>query len=96
MRPKNLNLNKRIAALEASLGARSSGGLNVIEQIKLPDWEKQILKRALQNGLVVISPEESDRLDASIDALSATDRARLDRAMGQPRIVVVSGADANL
>lgn len=91
-----MNLNRRIAALEAWLLAQPSCGVNMLEKIALPDREKQILKRAFQTRSVVVSPEEADQLDAAIGALQASDRDRVHQLMERTTIVVVSGADANL
>lgn len=96
MRTRGLNLTKRVAALEVSLLARSSGGVNVIEQIPLPNSEKQILKQAVQNRVSVVSPEQADRLHAAIDALPTADRIRVDQAMEHSTLVILSGSDARL
>ena len=96
MRTRNLNLTKRVAALEVSLLARSSSGVNVIERIHLPDSEKQILRQAIQHRVWVISPEQADRLDAAIDALPAAERTRVHQAMQHSILVILSGSDAHL
>jgi len=96
MRTRNLNLTKRLAALEVSLLMRPSGGVNVIERSHLPDPEKQILKQALQNRVCVISPERAERLNAAIDALPAADRTRVHQAMEHSILVILSGSDARL
>ncbi len=60
MRTRNLNLTKRVAALEVSLLARPSGGVHVLEKINLPEAERQILKRVVQIGFVITSQEQAD------------------------------------
>ena len=89
------DMDKRIAALEASLLTRSSNGAKVIEQANLPEWAQNILLQALR-GLAVISPEDSARLDEAIDALPTAHRTRVLRALESGVIVVVSGSDMRL
>ena len=90
-----MNLRRRISALEGRL-AQPSGSINVLEKIDLPDAERQILKRAVHLGFVMIGEEQADTLHAAIDALAPSDRHSISRLMEGSTLVVVSGSDANL
>ena len=93
MRTRNLNLAKRVAALEAS---RTSGGIHVPETIDLPDAARQIVNQAVQLGFVITSQEQADSLHAAIDALPPSDRHRISQLMEGSTLVVITGSDANL
>jgi len=95
-RVRRLGFDRRIQALEASLGAQPDWGAKVVERANLPERGKQILLRALRDRVVVVTHEELDRLNAAIDALPAAQRARLSQVAEAAIIVAVSGADLGL
>ena len=95
-RVRRLGFDRRIQALEVSLGAQPDVGAKVVGRANLPERDKQILLRALRDRVVVVTYEELDRLNAAIDALPAAQRARLNQVAEAAIIVAVSGADLGL